>query len=112
MPKLLHKEGECQRSGECVSGSVSGSGVGVGVGVGVRVWVWEWEWACGRRGSSTGRGFARRPQGLLGWEGSWELGEVRAGVGVGMGVECVARARVQRIKVSQGARRDSWRGCM
>ena len=66
MPKLLHKEGECQRSGECVSGSVSGSGVGVGVGVGVRVWVWEWEWACGRRGSSTGRAFARRPQGRNG----------------------------------------------
>ena len=52
MPKLLHKEGECQRSGECVSGNVSGSGsgswsegVGVGVGVGVR------------------------PQGFLDWEG-------------------------------------------
>ena len=60
--------------------------------------MYVWTWLCGsgavrgaRRGAARGatnKGFARRPQRFLGWQGSGELGVgVRVGVvGVGVGV--------------------------
>ena len=75
------------------------------------------------------KGFARRPQGFLGWEGRRELGGVVGVVGVyslldGLYVaipasggewewgwwRAGARARARRIKVSQGGRRSASRG--
>ena len=94
-----------------------GVGVGVGMGMGGRsgsrrtaFLAWE-ECARGARGRAPNKGFARRPQRLPGWEEcewKWEW-EWEWGVGV---VVARGAAPCRRIKVSQGARKDSWRGCM